>query len=357
MTESKVALVPVYREKDEISLWTLASVLVRHRRLIVAFAVVGAALGLSSGLLSTRVYTSKATFIPQASEAGQSVASATAAQLLGFRVMASGSESWGPALYVELLRSRDLLEPIVLSTITVAEEGGRRVTVMDLLGITAPTLERRIDLAHRALAARIGADQEPHLGAVKLWVTTKWPSVSLQVAERLVTGMNEFNAKTRRSQATAERQFVEAQVAEAEAQLRAAEDRLEAFLQRNRATEGAPQLAFERDRLQRAVNLRQTLHASWLQSREAARIREVRDIPVITVIEKPQLPIVGEPRKSVQKAVVGGLVWGALGLLIAFLLQGVKAARRASSEEAGEFFRLIDDATPRFLRKRKVRGA
>lgn len=356
MTESKVALVPVYRENDEISLWTLASVLVRHRRLIVAFAVVGAALGLSSGLLSTRVYTSKATFIPQGSEAGQSVVSATAAQL-GFRVMASGSESWGPALYVELLRSRDLLEPIVLSTITVAEEGGQRVTVMDLLGITAPTLDRRIDLAHRALAAKIGADQEPQLGAVKLWVTTKWPSVSLQVAERLLTGMNEFNSKTRKSQATAERQFVEAQVADAEAQLRAAEDRLEAFLQRNRVTEGAPQLAFERDRLQRAVNLRETLHASWLQSREAARIREVRDIPVITVIEKPQLPIVGEPRKSVQKAVVGGLVWGALGLLVAFLLQGVKAARRASSEEAGEFFRLIDDATPRFLRKRKVRGA
>ena len=354
MTESKVAIVPMYRENDEISLWTLGSVLVRHRRLITAFAIVGGSLGLASGLLSTRVYTSRATFIPQA-EGERSGVTAAAGQL-GLRVL-STRDDWGLALYAELLRSRDLLEPIVLSTVTIAEEGGRRVQMMDLLGVKAPTLPQRIDLAVRALASMVTADQEPQLSAVRLSVTTQWPSVSLQLAERLVSGVNEFNSNTRKSQARSERQFVDAQVEEAEVALRIAEDRLEAFLQRNRVTEGSPQLVFERDRLQRAVTLRQQLHTSWLQNREAARIREIRDIPVITVLEKPQLPIVGEPRKSVQKAVVGGLVWGALGLLIAFLVQGVKAARRATSEEAGEFFRLIDDATPRFLRKRKVRGA
>lgn len=355
MTSSKAALVPVYRDNDEISLWGLASVLIRHRRLIGAFALVGFVFGLASGLLSTRVYTSRATFIPQGSDGGPSSV-ASAAGVFGIRVLSS-SHAWGPPLYAELLRSRDLLEPILFDTVTVAERGGRRVTVMELLGIEAPTLPQRVDLGVRALAGKVAVSEEPALDAVRVSVTTEWPSVSLALAERLVTGVNEFNSKTRKSQAAAERQFVERQVADAEATLRMTEDRLEDFLRRNRVTAGAPQLASERDRLQRAVALRQELHTSWLKSREEARIREIRDMPVITVLEKPQLPIVGEPRKSAQKAVLGALTWGAVGLLLAFLVQGLTSARKATSEEAGEFFRLIDDATPRFLKKQRMRGA
>ena len=354
MTESKVALVPMYRDNDEISLWALGSVLVRHRRLIVGLALVGGISGLASGLVSTRVYTARATFIPQGSGGARSGMAAAAGQF-GLNVLSS-NDDWGLALYAELLRSRDLLEPIVLGTVTVAEERGRRVQVMELLGAEGPTLPQRIDLAVRTLAGMVTADQEPQLAAVRVTVTTQWPSVSLQLAEKLLSGVNEFNSNTRKSQAASERQFVEGQVVLADAALRAAEDRLEDFLQRNRVIEGSPQLVAERDRLQRAVTLRQELHTSWLQNREEARIREIRDTPVITVLEKPQLPIVGEPRKSVQKAIVGGLVWGALGLLVAFLLHGLKAARQTKSVEAGEFFRLIDDATPRFLKKRRAQG-
>ena len=60
--------------------------------------------------------------------------------------------------------------------------------------------------------------------------------------------------------------------------------------------------------------------------------------------------MVGEARKSAQKAVMGGLAGGMLGVLIAFIVQGVVAARRAPSEEAREFFQLVVESTPRFLK-------
>jgi hypothetical protein len=41
-----------------------------------------------------------------------------------------------------------------------------------------------------------------------------------------------------------------------------------------------------------------------------------------------------------------------LGMLVAFLMQAVAGARRQPSVEAQEFFHLIEDATPRFLRRR-----
>lgn len=349
MTEPTAGPAPELQDDDEISLLTVANVLLRWRRTIIALVVFGAAVGLAKGLTSTRVYVSTATFIPQGSgEAASGLA--FAASQFDIRMPSSGG-GWGPPMYVELLRSRMLLERIALDTVVVTEEGGRRVALMDLLEVEAPTLARRTELAVHALGSIVTASENKKLGAVKLSVTTRWPSVSLALAERLVRGVNQFNLETRKSQAAAERQFVDVQAGESERALREAEDRLQSFLQRNRTFANSPELAFAHDRLQREVALRQQVYTSLLQKREEARAREVRDTPVITVFEDPRLPVVGEARNSKQKGVLGGLVGGMLGVLIAFLAQWVAGARRASSEEAREFFQLVEDVTPRFLRR------
>jgi hypothetical protein len=348
MTKTPAGPARVYAEKDEVSLFALANVLLRWRWTIVALGIIGGVIGLAMGLTTTRMYVSAATFIPQGSEGGGTSSLALAASQFGIRVPTT-STGWGPPVYVELLRSRALLEPLALDTLVVAEKGGRRLAFKDLLEIKAPTPPQQTDAAVRALVGMVTASEIKTLGAVKVSVTTPWPSVSLSLAQKLVRGVNVFNLETRKSQAAAERQFVEVQAAEAERALRAAEDRLQYFLQGNRAIAG--QLGFERDRLQREVALRQQVYTSLLQSREEAKIREVRDTPVITVLENPRLPVVGESRRVAQKTVVGGLTGAMLGVLIAFLAQGVSGARKAPSEEASEFFQLVSDATPRFLRR------
>jgi uncharacterized protein involved in exopolysaccharide biosynthesis len=311
--------------------------------------MVGAAIGLATGLLTTRVYMSSAKFLPQVPE-GSASGLALVANQFGIRVPSSGS-GWSAPVYVELLRSRALLEPVALDTVVVAEEGGRRVALMDLLHVDAATPEQRADRAVRAVGEIVKSREVRTLGAVEITVTTRWPSVSLALAERLVRGVNQFNVETRKSQAAAERQFVEAQAVEAERALREAEDRLQGFLQRNREV-SSPQLAFEHDRLQRQVALRQQTYTSLVQNREEARIREVRDTPVITVLEAPRLPVMSEPRRSVLRGFLGGVVGVMLGALIAFLAQAVSLAQRHRGGDAQEFFNLVEEVTPRFLRRR-----
>ncbi|MCX5764081.1 MAG: hypothetical protein NTU67_05540, partial [Gemmatimonadetes bacterium] len=51
----------------EISIFSIMSALLRWRKRIAIYAVGGAALGLSYGLLSTRQYVSAVSFIPQTS--------------------------------------------------------------------------------------------------------------------------------------------------------------------------------------------------------------------------------------------------------------------------------------------------
>ena len=335
-------------DDEEISLIEIANALIRWRRTILALALLGAGLGLAVGMLKAREYTSTATFVPQAaSEQSSSVGLALAASQFGIRV-AGGGSGWPAATYVELLNSRGLLEPIARDTLLVVEEGNRRVAVMDLLTIEGATQAQRVEKTIRKLRTILAATEVKKLGAVQLTLTTQWPSVSLALTNRLLSAVNRFNTQTRQSQATAERQFVEGQSRDAERALREAENRMQAFLQRNRVVV-SPELVFDRDRMQREITLRQQSYASLLQSHEEARIREVRDTPVITVLESPALAAMGESRHSLAKAAMGGIV----GVLIALLLKAIEAARNSSSQSAREFFRTLDDAMPRLFRRRR----
>ena len=350
MTERNAGVEPANDGEGELSLLALASILLRSRRMVMALSFVGLLLGLAMGTLSKRQYVSSAIFIPEGSDGANASGLAMAASQFGIRIPTSGG-SWGPPVYVELLRSRALLQPIAIDTFVVAEEGGRRAALMDLLEVKAPALPRRTELAVGSLRALITSVEDKRLGAVRISVTTSWPSVSLALAERLLGGVTQFILKAKKSQAAAERQFVETQAEAAERALRDAEDRLQQFLQANHALDRSPGLRFQQERLQRDVTLRQQIFSTLSQSREDARIREVRDTPVVTVLEPPRLPVVGQARNSVEKAVLGGFAGLVQGALLSFLFHAIAAMRRQPSGAAHEFFALVEELTPRFLRR------
>ena len=335
---------------ETISLLAIGTAVLRRRRLILALGFLGAAAGLAAALLSSRVYAASATIIPEEPDNKFPSGLSLAAGQFGIK-LPSGGNGWGPPVYAELLKSRALLQPIAGDTLNVTEIG-RRVSIMDLLRVKPASPPLRLERTVRALRKKVVVGEDKKLGAVKLTVITKWPSVSYAVANSLVAGVNQFNLESRKTQAGAERRFVEAQALDAQRALREAENRLQEFQKKNRGgVSSSPELALEKDRLTREVSLRQENYTSLSQSREEAKISEVRNTPVITLIEQPQIPVLPEPRHSVTKALLGGIAGSLLGVVIAFLAYGVSAARTAPTAESREFFELVDQATPRFLRR------
>jgi hypothetical protein len=353
MTQRASAPVAQPSPDEGVSLLAMASVLLRWRRAIIALAIAGGLLGLIDGLLDPRLYTSSATFIPKAASGGPS-GLALAASQLGINIGSSGGE-WGPAMYVELLRSRALLEPVVRDTLVVAEQGGKRMTFLELLGITGPVGEREMSAAVGALGGMIIPVESKKLGGVTVTVRTKWPSVSLALAQRLLERINEFNLQTRKAQIVPEREFAEMQARESERALREAEDRLQAFLQTNRQWQQSPSLVFDHDRLEREVGRRSSIYTTLLQSREEARIRELRDVPVIAVLEAPRLAFKPEKRKTSLKASAGAVGGLGLGIVLAFLWDLLRSARRSEDDDAREFFQLLEEVKPRFARRQHDR--
>jgi uncharacterized protein involved in exopolysaccharide biosynthesis len=312
--------------------------MLRHRWLILRWMV---AVGILSGvmaLLKAPAYQASAGFIPQGQSSGSSLAGL--AGQFGVSIP-SAAPTQSPEFYQQLLKSRVLLLPIVRDTFTLQEKGGRRAPFIDLFQIEGPTPLHKEERAIRALSQMIGTTISKPTGVVSLSVVSPWRSVSLQLAERLLDGVNEYNQRTRQSVASAERQAIEASVGTARRELTAAEDALESFQSANRQLGGASALA--RDRLQRTVDLKSAVYTTLAQSYEDARIREIRDTPAIAIFEPAWAPTYPLPRGRVIRVILGLIAGAVIGIAIVFLRTVAAARRQSGDPEFSALLRTVDD--------------
>lgn len=322
-----------------VSLLEIAAELVRRGRLILVWSVGVGAIAAALTFLEPRTYTATATFIPNASDDSRSLLGGAAAAQLGILInAASSATSDSPRFYGDLMRSRALLGPIADDTLTVVELEGRRVSVPDVIGVTGSHWPRVRERVITRLATRvILAKAMRETGVVTIAVQTRYASASHAIAQLVLRGVNDFNLRTRQSQAGAERRFIEVRLAQARDSLRHAEDAMEAFLRSNRDYRNSAQLALSYDRLQRAMMLQQGIVQNLALSYENTRIREIRDLPVITIIDAPKIPANADSLRRVLQLVLGLFagVFIAVGYVFAsFAL----TRRRASGDPHAEFF-------------------
>ena len=339
---------------EEISVLSLGAVLLRKRWRIVRWSLIGGIIALLIVWTRPAVFPASASFIPQGADPGRSGLASLAGQFgVPLSSGSSSSPSLTPDFYVRLLTSRGILGSVVRDTLTVPELGGKRVILEDLLEASSGSAQVRQEAAVAQLSRQIVADNSKTTGIVEFYVRTQWPSVSLAIVRELLHGVNDFNQQTRRDQAASERQFIEGRLGIAQAQLRAAEDRLQQFLQSNRQVR-SPELQFAQDRMEREVTLRQQLVTSLTQSYEEVRMREVRDIPVITMVDEPMVPAKAESRGRAIRILAGLLIGAAAGAVFVFVGDLV-ARRRAMGDPAAEEFAVSLTEVRESLRRR-MRG-
>jgi len=339
----------VEEEPEPASLLRLVNVILRHRRVVIGMPILLATIVCSFTLLRSRTWTASASFSPSESQgAGQIGQLAGLAAQFGFSIpIAASGES--PEFYVALLRTGEIRRAAVQSSYRLVDGTDPDTTwitgdMVDLFEIRGRSEAGRLAGAVDRLGRRMSVGASPETGMVRLSVQTKWPELSVQIASRLLELVNEFNLQTRQSQANAEREFVTRTLVEARAGLTEAEDSLQSFLQSNRRIENSPQLGFERDRLQRVVTLRQEIVISLAQALEQAKIEEVRNTPVITIVERPYPPARPDRRRLIMKGLVSLALGLFLGIVAAFVIEFMAASRERDPERYMEFRRLAADA-------------
>jgi uncharacterized protein involved in exopolysaccharide biosynthesis len=336
------------RTGDEISLVHLIIVVLRERGLIAGCAATVAALIVLVTLILPRTYTVHASFTAQAPRLPSNVAG-LAAQI-GIALPAADAAS-SPSFYVGLVSSRRILDSVIETRYTfLADTGMTSGTLVEILKIKPDTKERRHARALRKMGRIVSASLTREIGVVNLAVETRNPQLSAQIAGRVLELVNEFNLHTRQSQAAAERRFTERRLAEARQELLEVENRLQTFLLGNREFRSSPVLTFQQERLAREVTVRQAVVNALSQSHEQARIDEVRDTPVITLVDPPDPPALPDPRNLPIKGALALLAGGLFGILLAFMRQAFRNRRAEAGEELAQF-RELRQATARDLQR------
>ena len=324
---------------DTESLWSYINVLLRRRYLLVVVPIL---FGLVTGILtlrSQRLYMSTTSFVPSDPVATSGLGVGLGELAAQFGVVGQTATSGGmrsPQFYADLLHSREVLLEVINTSYERDESGGTRITLFEYFGIDANDGTSAMLRAMRELGGLAAVRVNGATGVVTLEVTTTISVLSDQIALKFLELVNDYNLVRRQSQAQAEREFVERRLVTAESALVAVEDKLADFYTRNRSF-GSPDLMAAEARIQRQVAIQQQLYLTLAQGFEKAKIDEVRNTPVVTVLERPMGLVEPLARNTVRKVMLAHIFGFVAALVLVIIAEFVNTSRVGGSKAYGEF--------------------
>jgi uncharacterized protein involved in exopolysaccharide biosynthesis len=292
--------------------------IIRHATLIAIFSLLFGVVAVIANLVQPRLYTSTASFIPQASGNKLSALSSVASQF-GLSVGSTDQAGSLPDFYLALLQQKTILGHVVDASYQVPGPPAHSATLVDIYGKAGNSRESKREQAIQVLSRRTTVTLTPKIGLVRLDVSAPTAPLAQQLAQSFLRFVNETNLEMRRQRAADEGKFIDDRLELARGELFKAEDQLQYFLRTNRDIHASPELTFQHDRLQREVTMRQQIFASLSQAYEQARLDQVRDTPLISVVEPPQVPPLPDPRHLGVRLALGLLLGFLFGFFVSFL--------------------------------------
>src|SRR5437660_94879 len=218
------------------------------QRATIGFPFLVALLAAAVSLLIPPTYTATTIFVPEASQQTR-IPSSLAGLATQFGVSLGAEASKSPRFYADVVRSRELMEHVLLSRYpdprqkrAAATDSATLLQILEVGGKDLPdSLYRGVKKLNDLVSVALNAQTN----IVRLSVDAHYPTLAAAVANRFVANLNTFNAQHRQSQAREQRKFVEQRLVEGEGQLRGTEEDLRTFYERNRSWQQSPQLTFE----------------------------------------------------------------------------------------------------------------
>jgi len=318
------------------------------RRWPLVLKVMGVVLVLAAigSVVIPPAYRAHASFVTNISSSGKLTggmggASAMAGLATQFGLGATGDPSESPNFYVKLIESDELRRRLVHSRFADPRTDNPRdsASLIEILKIKNSNSRRREEIAIKQVSKSVLASFDAKTNLVALTVNSRWSELAAAMANRTIGLVDGFNREQRVSRARSKRAFLEQRLNSSNADLRAAEERLRSFYQQNRLWRNSPHLVFEEGRIQRSVDVAQSLYLTLQQQFEAARLDEFNDAALITIVD-PAVP----PQKAqwprywllLASSLVLGAILGVLAAGSATILSDWSARNPATASELSD---------------------
>jgi len=271
-------------------------------------------------------YRASAKFSPESGAAGR--VSGSLAELASQFSLDLGSQGIKPLPYYSVvLRSDVIIDHVLNSALDVP---GYPATLWDYL---RPQFSYRDSLprekVRKWLRDRVAVTADNRATTMDLAVTLPDRRVAAAVVNKFLGALNSFNSSARASQARARREYLEHALTMQFDSLRRAEDSLQVFLERNRSYRDSPALEFQQGRLKRQVDLNQQVVSTIQRDLEAARLDEINETPILSVIDSGSAPFRPVFPKRRLSAILG-LMLGIVAVVYVAVLGQTQAQPRNS---------------------------
>lgn len=272
---------PVSAREVLIRLWA-------HRRLLAGSTVIAGVLAAAIALALPDQYTARATILPDAQSNVSAAGLSQLAASFGFAVGRVGNGL--TELYPTMLTSDRILAPVMYQRLQT--RSGNLQSLVQFWELDKVDSARAYERALRRFRDKtltVGADRRTLVVSIR--VTLRDPSFAANVANAMVAQMDSFVRQFQRALAADRVRWIETRLTQVLADLERSEKTLKDFRVRNRLIASSPQLQLQEQQLMRDVETNSTIYVELKRQLEIAKIDEVKNIPVIQVLDYARRPL------------------------------------------------------------------
>lgn len=218
------------------------------------------------------------------------------ASLAGVNV---GGNASNARLYPTIIRSESILRKAIESEYEVPGFT-HKVNLIQFWDIEEATPQRNFEVALKKLRDDLEVNIDNKTSVVTVALETRDPRLTSDVLNTIIRELDVFISTSQRTNASEQRKWVEERLGQVENDLRAAEEALKSFRERNRRVSDSPLLLMTQERLLRDIEIHSTVFVELRKQLELARIEEVKNVPIINVLDRARPAAKREwPRRGV----------------------------------------------------------
>ncbi len=309
---------PQIIDNNSIDFRVLSSVLYQNKLYIFLATLIFSLAGLSSTFLFKKYYMSEITLYPAKNEINKGLGQFQSLALnLGLNEL-NNEQNFNIS---DVVKSRLIANKSVIKKVKM--KNGNKVSLVELWEINKPSFLSSfyntqtdstfvIEKAIKKFSEHVKVSEDRISGLIKIQTTFQDPYVSAGIANYIGSQVEEYIQKENSAQSKKEKLFIMDRLLIVKNELENAEKELKYFKERNRGYEDSPELFMLFSQLFRETEAKKQVYMTLQQQLELARIEEVKQSPILHILDKAVPPI----NKSSPRRALFLFISGLIGLFM-----------------------------------------
>lgn len=269
-------------ERKPIDWIELLSSIWNSRKLIASVVGAMTVVAVIYSLILPEYFKSTATLLPE-TEKSKLAGLGNLSELASLAGVSTGEVSL-TKLYPTIIKSESVLKNVIYAQYHT-NKFKDSANLIQFWEIEEKTPGRAYEAALKALSNELDVSLDLKTGVVSISMETREPQLSADIINNITSELDKFIRTKRTTNASEQRKWIEGRLVEVKRDLERSEGVLKEFRENNRRVIDSPQLLMEQDRLIREVQINSTLYIELKKQYELAKIEEIKNIPIINVMD------------------------------------------------------------------------